>query len=86
MQVLGVSFDTPTENKKFKDKFAFPFPLLCDTERALGIAYGACDDATATHPERVSVVVGKDGKVAKVYDKVDARAHPEQVLADLGTK
>ena len=83
MQILGVSFDTSADNKKFKDKFTFPYPLLCDTGRTLGMAYGACDDAKASHPKRITVVVGKDGKVMKVYDKVDARAHPEQVLADL---
>lgn len=81
-----MSFDTAAANSKFKTKFSFPFPLLCDTERKLGLAYGACDDAKAATPKRISVVVGPDGKVKQVYDKVDARAHPAQVLADLGAK
>ena len=30
--IIGVSFDTPDENKKFAEKFHFDFPLLCDTD------------------------------------------------------
>ena len=82
MQIAGVSFDTPKDNAAFCTKFAFDYPLLCDTTRALGLAYGACVDAKAQYPKRITVVVGKDGKVAKVYDPVDARKHPEQVLHD----
>jgi peroxiredoxin Q/BCP len=78
-----VSFDDPATNKKFKEKFAFPFPLLCDTERRIGLAYGACSDAKAATAKRITVVVGPDGRVQKVYDKVDAKTHPQQVLDDL---
>lgn len=78
-----MSFDTCEENKAFRDKFSFPFPLLCDTEKALGIAYGACGDATADYANRITVVVGPDGTVAKVYPEVAAKTHPEEVLADL---
>ena len=39
--ILGASFDSPEENKAFKDKFNFPYDLLCDTGKSMGIAYGA---------------------------------------------
>ena len=42
--ILGVSFDTPAENKKFAEKFHFNFPLICDTDRTIGTAYGANAD------------------------------------------
>ena len=83
MQVAGVSFDTPAANKAFREKFSFPFPLLCDTERKLGLAYGACSDAKAGTAKRISVVIGPDGVVQRVYEKVDAKTHPQQVLDDL---
>jgi len=67
----------------FRQKFNYPFPLLCDTARELGMAYGACDKPDARHASRITVVIGGDGKVARVYPKVDARNHPGQVLADL---
>ncbi len=79
-----MSFDAPAANAAFRAKYEFPFPLLSDTERSLGLAYGACGDAKAATAKRISVVIGPDGKVVRVYDKVDARAHPQQVLDDLG--
>jgi peroxiredoxin Q/BCP len=57
--------------------------LLCDTTRSLGLAYGACDDVQAGYAKRISVLIDPQGLVRKVYPKVDAARHPEEVLADL---
>lgn len=81
--MLGVSFDTPAENLAFQKKFDFPFDLLSDTERAMGVAYGAADAADASHARRISYLIDGGGKVAKVYDPVKPAEHPDQVLADL---
>jgi len=75
-----VSFDSQAANKKFAEKYGFSFPLLCDTERAMGVAYGAADDASAKSARRVGVVIGPDGKVKHYFPKVDARAFPEEAL------
>jgi len=81
--VVGASFDSCEDNKAFRDKFSFPFPLLCDTDKALGAAYGACADESADYANRITVVVGPDGTVVRVYPEVSAKTHPEEVLADL---
>ena len=81
--ILGVSFDSVEENRAFAEKFSFPFLLLCDTDRAIGLAYGATDTADNRWAKRISYLIGPDGKVARAYPKVDAGKHPEQVLADL---
>ena len=81
--VLGVSFDTPQENLAFRQKFNFPFDLLSDTKRAMGIAYGAAEAADAKHARRISYLIDANGKIAKVYDPVKPAEHPDQVLADL---
>ena len=81
---MGVSFDSVPENAAFAQKFDFPYPLLCDTARSLGIAYGACDDATARSARRISYLIGPDGRVRKAYAKVDTATHAETVLRDLG--
>lgn len=81
--VVGVSFDPPVENKAFREKFDFPFPLLCDTSRQLGLAYGACDRADAAHARRITVVIDPEGRLARIYDEVDPKTHAAQVLADL---
>ena len=80
-----MSFDTVDENRAFVEKFSFNFPLLCDTDRTIGLAYGACDDQSASHAKRVSYLIGADGNVRKAYPQVDAGAHPDEILADLDT-
>lgn len=79
--MLGVSFDTAAENTAFATKFTFPFPLLCDAGRAIGLAYGACDAADAKNARRVGVVIDRQGKVAAWHAKVDAKGFPAQALA-----
>jgi len=81
--ILGASFDDETDNAAFAKKFSFPFPLLCDTDRAVGIAYGACDDAKAGYAKRISVLIDEQGKVQKLYPKVQPADHPEEVLRDV---
>ena len=83
MQVLGASFDTVEKNAKFAKKFEFDFPLLCDVDRKIGVAYGAADDASAGSAKRISYLIGKDGRIRKAYPKVNAAAHPEEILKDL---
>lgn len=84
IEILGASFDTPAENAAFVKKYDFRFPLLCDTTRTLGLAYGACDDPKAQYPARISVLIGADGRVERTWSQVDAKTHPETVLAELG--
>lgn len=80
--ILGVSFDSPAANAAFKEKFGFPYDLLSDQDGVMSRAYGAAEEGART-ASRVSVLVGPDGKVAKVYATVKPADHPDQVLADL---
>jgi peroxiredoxin Q/BCP len=80
--VLGVSFDTQAENKAFADKFSFDFPLICDTDRKIGTAYGANADPTKG-AQRVGVVIARDGTIKEWHAKVDARSWPAQVVQTL---
>ena len=70
-------------NAKFAKKFDFNFPLLSDVDRKIGMAYGAADDPKAGSAKRISYLIGKDGKIRKTYPKVNAAAHPEEILKDL---
>jgi peroxiredoxin Q/BCP len=76
-----VSFDSVEENRAFAEKFSFPFLLLCDTAREIGMAYGACTSPDAAAARRISYVIGPDGKVQQVWGKVDVKAHVADVLA-----
>jgi peroxiredoxin Q/BCP len=81
--VLGISFDDQKANAAFEKKFGFGFPLLCDTTRAVGLAYGAADTQDAGSAKRISYLIGPDGRIRKAYPKVNAAAHPAEVLKDL---
>jgi len=81
--VVGVSFDTPAENAAFAKKFKFPFPLVSDTERKLGMSYGACDSPKDEYARRIAYVIDEKGKVLQAHPKVDAKAYPREQLASL---
>jgi peroxiredoxin Q/BCP len=81
--VLGVSLDKQEDNNAFKQKHGFPFPLLCDVERKLSIAYGAADDANAKTARRIAVLIDAEGKVEQVWTKVDPATFAATALAAL---
>ncbi len=82
-EIVGVSFDAQPRNASFAEAYGFPFPLLCDTDRRLGLAYGACDSPTAPSARRISYLIDPDGRILKAYSKVSAGEHPDEVLGDL---
>ena len=83
LEVLGISFDSVEDNRAFAEKFAFPFRLLCDVDRSVGMAYGAADSPDAGYAKRISYVIGEDGRILLAYPKVDPKAHLDRVLGDL---
>jgi peroxiredoxin Q/BCP len=76
-----VSFDTVEENKHFAEKFNFPYPLLSDPTRAMGVQYGAADSAESKNAKRVAYVIGPDGKVRNVFAKANTSTFAADVLA-----
>ena len=77
-----MSFDSIADNKAFAEKFNFNFPLISDTDRKIGTAYGANVDP-AKGAARVGVVIDETGKIKEWHEKVDARAWPAQVVQTL---
>lgn len=82
--ILGASFDDQAANRSFAEKFEFPFPLLCDTERKVGLSYRACADASAGHPRRMTYLIDERGVISHVLPDVDPRTHADLVLSMLG--
>ncbi len=81
--MLGVSFDTVEDSRAFAEKFNFPFSLLCDTERKIGMAYGACKSKEDGFASRIGYVIDPKGIVKRAYSKVDAKTFPETALQDV---
>ncbi len=79
-----MSFDNVEADAACARKFNVPFKLLCDTDRKVGIAYGAFTDAKAEYPNRISYLIDEQGKIAAAEPKVSPGEHATQVLADAG--
>ena len=77
--VLGASNDDVPLNQKFIDKEMLPYPLLCDTDTKLIKELGILSPK-GNAAQRVTFVVDKDGKIAKVFTGVDPKKHPKEVL------
>jgi peroxiredoxin Q/BCP len=86
--VLGISRDSPAAQRRFKEKYELPFPLLSDPDAEVHKAFGVWKEKTmygkkVMGTERTTVVVGPDGKVERVFPKVKVDGHVEDVLGAL---
>ena len=84
--ILGVSTDSLKSHEKFKNKHALPFPLLSDECAEVARRYGVWKEKSLYGRkfmgiERSTVVIGKDGRVRKVFPKVKVEGHIDEVLA-----
>jgi thioredoxin-dependent peroxiredoxin len=80
-QVIGVSPDSVESHEAFAAKYNLPFPLLADPERKIIQDYGVAKGEKSA--QRVTFLIGGDGKILKVYPKVDVKNHSQEILADL---
>ncbi len=78
--LVGVSADTLDSHKAFVAHYKLPFLLVSDPDGAIGKLYGV--PFQGVH-KRQTVIIGADGRVRRVYRKVDVGAHAQEVLGDL---
>ncbi len=86
--MIGVSADTPEKQKKFKEKYDLPFTLLADTEKKVSNQFGVIKEKNMYGKmvkgiERTTFLIGPQGKIARIFPKVKAEGHAEEVLAEL---
>ncbi len=86
--MIGVSPDTPERQKKFKEKYDLPFTLLSDPDKKLAKSLEVLKEKNMYGKkvlgiERSTFLVGPDGKIKRVFPKVKAEGHAEEVLAVL---
>ena len=80
--VIGASADKVEAQNKFIKEHKLPFALLTDTDLKLIKELGI-QSPKGKVPQRVTFLVDKDGKIAKVYTKVAPKDHPAEVLKDV---
>ena len=84
--VLGVSPDPVAKLKKFIDKHDLNFDLLSDEDHAVTGKYGAWGRKKFMGREfmgvlRTTFIIGRDGRLKHVMDKVNTKSHHDDVLA-----
>ena len=87
--ILGVSTQDEASHRKFTEKYQLNFPLLADTDGAVGRAYGTLGGSglvsklksAAGMADRVTFVIDENGRIAHVIDKPQVGRHAEEVLA-----
>ncbi len=83
--VVGVSKDSIASHCKFRDKYGLSFPLLSDPEGKVLEAYGAWGDKVMYGKKmkgviRSTVLIDRDGKVARHWPKVSVKGHVAEVI------
>lgn len=83
--VLGISPDPVKAVDKFATKFHLNFPLLADEDHAVAERYGVWVEKSMYGRKywgaaRSTFVIGKDGKILHVFEKVKPEGHDREVL------
>ena len=83
--VLGVSNDDLRSHRHFREKEHLPFPLLADVDAKVSKLYGVYGQQGIlgipyTGIQRTTFVIGRDGRIARVWPKVSVNGHVEEVL------
>lgn len=86
--VFGVSTDSIKSHAKFIQKHELPFPLIADEDKTIVNAYGVWVEKsmygkTYMGTERSTFIIGKDGRIAAILEKVKPEEHLDAVLAAL---
>ena len=86
--ILGISPDSARKHQNFKKKFDLPFTLLADTNHAVAERYGLWVEKTFwgrkyMGVERTTYIIGSDGRIRKIFSKVNPEGHAAEVEAAL---
>ena len=84
--VIGVSKDSEASHLKFKEKYDLPFILIADTDHKLAEEFGVWRMKKMAGREymgvvRTTFVIGADGVISDVVEKVKTKTASEQLFA-----
>ncbi|WP_298964482.1 peroxiredoxin [uncultured Methylobacterium sp.] len=84
--VIGISPDSIKSHDKFRAKYGLDLPLASDESKAMLDAYGVWAEKSMygrkyMGVERTTVLLDRDGRVARVWAKVKVPGHADEVLA-----
>lgn len=84
--IIGVSKDSAARHKKFIDKYGLKIALASDNDGAVCEAFGTWIEKSLYGRQymgidRATFLIGRDGRIAKIWRKVKVKGHAEAVLA-----
>jgi peroxiredoxin Q/BCP len=83
-QVVGISVDDTDSHADFAKKYHLPFPLLSDKSTEVAASYGSLLNLGLLKvAKRYTFLIDPQGKIAKVYEKVETSRHSQEILDDL---
>jgi peroxiredoxin Q/BCP len=88
--VIGVSPDDVKQHCRFKKKYGLPYTLIADTDHVVARAYGVWQKKSMFGRKyfgivRTTFLIAPDGRIARVFDKVEPEGHATEVLVALKT-
>jgi peroxiredoxin Q/BCP len=78
-EVVGVSVDTIESHKKFAEKNGLNFTLVSDLDKQISKTYGVLSE-DGSKADRVTFIIDKEGKIAKIFTKVDVTRHANEII------
>ena len=83
-EVAGVSLDDSSSHATFAKKYHLPFPLLADTSSDVAARYGVLFNLGLFKvAKRYTFLINPQGRISKVYDKVETSRHSKEIIDDL---
>ncbi len=84
--VFGISADKPSAQKKFKEKYDLPYPLLADVDKVVVKKFGVLKEKSMYGKkymgiERTTFVINPEGKITGIINGVKPEEHAQAVLA-----
>lgn len=84
VELIGVSFDSTDSHKSFAAKYGLGFELLADTDGKITDAYGTRMGGMKMS-NRVSFLIGLDGKIVHVTDSGNPQKHFDEMQAAIAS-
>ena len=85
-EIVGISPDAMKSHDKFRSKYGLDFALASDEEKTMLQTYGVWVEKSMygrkyMGVERTTMLIDRDGKIARIWEKVKVPGHAEEVLA-----
>ncbi len=84
-RIVGVSPDSERSHQNFCNKHSLGFTLLADTDHSVCEAFGVWAEKSMYGRKymgvvRTTFIIDGEGRIEKIFEKVDTKNHYEQIL------